>query len=333
MPTLHMWALVWAGLVPGAGRLDKAGRYMQGVGVMMRVCLIDVDSKIPNVALMKCSAWHKRRGDEVKLGYSPLFDVPDLAYVSKMFDFSPMPEYLPECETVAGGPGIDPASHLDFEDYDRIMPDYSLYGCDYAIGRFTRGCCNRCPWCVVPLGDGAPVRKVADLKDFWSGQKVVRLLDDNIMQNADAFIDACGQLSKAGVHVIWEALDIRCITDETAEALASVKAEKTLHFAWDGHAQDDAVPRGVEVLARHGVKPWRLMFYVLVGFNTSTEYDLYRIETLRGLGANPFVMPFDKADTYQRRLARWCNNKFFFKSCKFEEFGWQPRSREGAASG
>lgn len=293
----------------------------------MDVCLIDVDSKIPNVALMKCSAWHKAHGDTVTLGYAPALDRPQLAYVSKMFDYTPEPEYLPDCETIKGGPGYDLHARMDFDDYERIMPDYSLFNCDYAIGRFTRGCANRCPWCVVPTMDGSEVRKVADLKDFWAGQRVMRLLDDNIMQDHDIFTDACGQLSRAGVQVIWEALDIREITDETAKALASVRpcGSKRIHFAWDSKAQEDAVPRGVEILARNGVRPWRLMFYVLVGFNTSPEYDMHRIKTIAALGANPFVMPFNKADVYQRRLARWCNNKRFFKTCAFEDFDWYPK--------
>ena len=287
---------------------------------MSRVCLIDVDSKIPNVALMKVSAWHKAMGDEVKLGYDPLLDRPDICYASKMFDFSPEPEYMPECEVLKGGPGYDPTAKLALPGYDRIMPDYSLYGCDFAIGRFTRGCPNRCPWCVVPKMDGNEVRHVADLSDFWSGQKVVRILDDNIMADADEFCRDCEQLHRAGVKVIWEALDIRLVTDETAKALASVKMEKRLHFAWDGHSQDEAVPIGIETLRRNGLKPWRLVFYVLVGFNTSPAYDMHRITTLHSLGANPFVMPFDKSDPYQRHLARWCNNKIIFKSTAFEEY-------------
>lgn len=292
----------------------------------MRVSLVDVDSRIPNLALMRASTWHKQRGDEVKLGYDPLFDDPDICYASKMFDFTAEPQYMPDCETLKGGPGYSLTGKMPFEDYDRIMPDYSLYGCDYAIGRFTRGCPNRCPWCVVPKMDGNEVRHVADLKDFWQGQKVVRLLDDNIMADADEFIRDCGQLSRAGVHVIWEALDIRLVNDETARALASVRTEKSIHFAWDGHGQDDAVPRGIETLERNGVKPWRLMFYVLVGFNTDREYDLHRIYTLRDMGANPFVMPFDKSDRYQKDLARWCNNKFIFKSTRrFEDYNDRVR--------
>jgi hypothetical protein len=224
---------------------------------------------------------------------------------------------MPDCETLKGGTGYDLQARMPFDDYDRIMPDYSLYQkFDYAIGRFTRGCPNRCPWCVVPKMDGNEVRHVADLTDFWDGQKVVRLLDDNIMADADEFCRDCEQLHDAGVRVIWEALDIRLITDETAKALASVKHEKSLHFAWDGHSQDEAVPRGIEILNRNGIKPYKTMFYVLVGFNTSKEYDLYRINTLRDLGANPFVMPFDKSDRYQKDLARWCNNKFIFKKVR-----------------
>lgn len=292
----------------------------------MRVSLVDVDSRIPNLALMRASTWHKQRGYEVKLGYDPLFDDPDICYASKMFDFTAEPQYMPDCETLKGGPGYSLTARMPFEDYDRIMPDYSLYRCDYAIGRFTRGCPNRCPWCVVPKMDGNEVRHVADLKDFWDGQKVVRLLDDNIMADADEFIRDCGQLSRAGVHVIWEALDIRLVTDETAQALASVRTEKSIHFAWDGHGQDDAVPRGIETLERNGIKPWRLMFYVLVGFNTDREYDLHRIYTLRDMGANPFVMPFDKSDRYQKDLARWCNNKFIFKSTRrFEDYNDRVR--------
>jgi len=288
----------------------------------MNVVLIDVDSKIPNIALMRASTYHKQRGDRVKLGYEPLFDDPQLCYVSKIFDFTDEPMYLPECETLKGGTGYDLTARMPFDDYDRIMPDYSLYPAfDYAIGRFTRGCPNRCPWCVVPKMDGNEVRHVADLSDFWAGQETVRLLDDNIMADADEFCRDCEQLHKAGVRVLFDALDARLVTDQTAAALASVKHSKCIHFAWDGHSQDEAVPRSIEILKRHGIQPYRLMFYVLVGFNTSKEYDLMRIYTLRDLGANPFVMPFDKADRYQKDLARWCNNKYIFKSTRrFEEY-------------
>ena len=100
-----------------------------------------------------------------------------------------------------------------------------------------------------------------------------------------------------------------------------MKHEKRIHFAWDSHAQDEAVPRGIECLKRNGLKPWRLMFYVLVGFKHDPDYDMHRIMTLHKLGANPFVMPFDKSNPYQRHLARWCNNKRIFKTTSFDDYG------------
>ena len=250
----------------------------------MKVALIDVDSRIPNLALMKLSAWHKQLGDDVKLGYSPLYDEPDLAYASKMFDFTAEPEFMPEC-------------------------------------RIVRGCPNRCPWCVVPKMDGGDVREVARLSDWWCGQKRARVLDDNIMANKDAFMRACEQLHGAGVRVTWEALDIRLIDNETAAALASVKPDGRIHFAWDGHSQDDAVGRGIELLTDAGLKKWRLVFYVLIGFNTSREYDLHRVKTLRDVyGVDPFVMPYDKSDRYQKDFARWCNNRKIFKTQEWREY-------------
>ena len=285
------------------------------------VCLIDVDSRIPNLALMRASTYHKQRGDSVKLGYDPLFDAPDLCYASKMFDWTSEPEYMPDCETLKGGPGYDFSARMPLDDSDRIMPDYSLYpNFDYAIGRLTRGCPNRCPWCIVWRADGNEVRHVADLEDFWSGQETVRLLDDNIMADSDEFCRDCEQLSNAGVNVIFEALDIRRVTDETAAALATVKHARYYHFAWDGHSQDDAVMSGFECLTSHGIRPWRIMVYILVGFNSTPEYDMYRIKTVDKLGGQPYACKFDGNDPYQHHLARWCNNKFIFRKTDFDHY-------------
>lgn len=296
---------------------------------MKRVCLVDVDSKMPNLALMKASTWHKQRGDDVKLGYDPLFDHPDLCYVSKIFDFTPEPEYLPECETYFGGPGYSLTARMPFDDgtgfYDRIMPDYDLYKDRYpafksALGRFTRGCPNRCPWCVVWHLDGNNVRKVASLKDFWCGQETVRLLDDNVMSDEAIFDDVCDEIRRAGVRAKFDALDIRCVNDRTAAALASIKHDGRLHFAWDGKHEDAYIVDGITRLKEAGINPGRLMFYVLVGFNTSREYDMQRIMALHELGANPYVMPYDRSDPYQKHLARWCNNKFIFRKTTFENY-------------
>lgn len=287
----------------------------------MEVGLVDVDSLIPNLALMKISSWHKSQGDNVKF-FEPLFDHPDIVYASKIFDFTPDYPYFPDCEIVRGGPGYDINAKLP-EPIECAYPDYGLYNCEYAIGRITRGCPRRCPWCIVWKMDGK-LRQVAELSDFCREQHFVRLLDDNILGDPELFDRVAEDLQ--GKEVYFDALDIRFVNSQTAAALAKVDPwRERFHFSWDGHHCDDAVPEGIATLERHGIKPWRLTFYVLIGFETDEKYDLYRVETLRSLGANPFVMPYDKSDRYQRDFARWVNRKVIFKSCTWGEYRGSKR--------
>lgn len=288
-----------------------------------RVCLVDVDSLLPNLALMKVSAYHKAKGDEVKF-FEPLLDRPDLVYASKVFDFTPDFDYFPDCEIRRGGTGYDMAAKLPPE-IDGMYPDYGLYGCDYALGRITRGCPRRCPWCCVWRMDG-DLHQVAELSDFCRDQRDVRLLDDNILGDPELFDRISNELASRSKRVRFEALDIRFVDDQTAAALARLTLHQgRLRFSWDGPHCDSFIRPGIEMLAKHGLKPWRLTFYVLIGFNTSIEYDLHRVETLRALGCDPFAMPYNKADPYQRDFSRWVNHKAIFNSIPFQDYksgGW-----------
>lgn len=97
---------------------------------------------------------------------------------------------------------------------------------------------------------------------------------------------------------------------------------------------DGYVERGIACLKRNGVKPWRLMFYVLVGFNTQPWYDMHRIMTIHRLGANPYAMPYnhDLSDPYIKHLCRWCNNKFIFRKTTFDNYEPWLRYQEGGSA-
>lgn len=63
--------------------------------------------------------------------------------------------------------------------------------------------------------------------------------------------------------------------------------------------------------------------YVLTGYNSTMEQNLYRIYTLRDLGFDPYVMVYDKphAPKELRKLQRWCNNIRIFRKCRrFEDY-------------
>lgn len=306
----------------------------------MRIGLIDVDgSNFPSLPLMKISAWHKAQGDEVSW-YDPLLSGHmDKVYMSKVFSFSPDYQYFIDAdEIIKGGSGYAISLVDGKEVYDKskdpslpdeiehIYPDYSIYGItDTAYGFLTRGCPRGCDFCHVEAKEGRRSYKVADLSEFWNGQKNIVLCDPNILACRD-WKDLLQQLidSKAWVD-INQGMDIRLMTPEKAEMIKQMKV-KQLHFAWDRYQDKDIIiPKFEEFKKVTKLDIRKLIVYVLCNYDTTLEQDLERIYTLRELGYWAYVMLYDKehiprGHTY-KKLQRWVNNRFIFASCKtFEEY-------------
>lgn len=288
----------------------------------MKVGLIDVDSHhFPNLALMKISAYHKRRGDDVDWWVA--LEQYDVVYKSKVFTFTPDIEYSPMADLVVeGGTGYGSAKVLP-EEIEHITPDYSIYPqFKEAYGFLTRGCPRGCPFCIVADKEGRASRKVADLNEFWSGQREIKLLDPNLLacKEHEALLM---QLIDSGAWVDFtQGLDIRLVTKENIELLTRVKV-KNIHFAWDNPQQDLLEHfRGFKELS--GIDYRKLGVYVLTNFNSTLEEDLHRVYTLRDLGYSPYVMIYDKphAPREIRNLQRWCNNRRIFRAQPdFQKYG------------
>lgn len=303
----------------------------------MRIGLIDVDSSnFPNLALMKLSAWHKQNGDEVEW-YSHFADRYDIVYKSKVFSFSPdFNEVINADKVVKGGTGYDirlvngrevftPSAPLPKE-VEHIMPDYSLYGItDTAYGFLSRGCPRGCSFCHVAPKEGKKAYKVADLSEFWNGQKNIVLCDPNILA-CPQHEDLLQQLadSKAWVD-LNQGLDIRLMTERKIELLNKIKI-KEIHFAWDNYKDKDIVLPKFKLYSELGkFKPnsHNAIVYVLTNFNSTVEQDLERIYTLRELGYWAYIMVYDKqhcAPIY-KQMQCWCNNRFIYSQCpRFEDY-------------
>lgn len=131
----------------------------------MRIGLVDIDGhNFPNLALMKLSAWHKSQGDSVEFA-DPMFGRYDRVYMSKVFTFTPDCPDIYHCEVIRGGTGFRDYTTVLPGEIEHICPDYSLYGVNEAYGFLTRGCPNRCPWCIVPHKEGA-IRPASPLREF-----------------------------------------------------------------------------------------------------------------------------------------------------------------------
>ncbi len=304
----------------------------------MRIGLYDVDShNYPNLALMKISAWHKSRGDEVEFAI-PIMRY-DKIYVSKVFgnEYSRMDDVcLQADEIVYGGTGFaitvengkevyhkDRDKNLPYE-IEHIYPDYSLYPeltKDTAYGFLSRGCCNNCSFCIVSEKEGLCSQKVADLSEFWNGQKNISLLDPNLLACKDR-ISLLHQLIDSGAWVDFtQGLDARFVTDEIATLLCKVKI-KRIHFAFDFMKNEKRILEGLNCFMRHYKKFDPPIVYMLTNFDTTIEQDLYRIEKIKETGCKPDVRVYRKPTAPQitRDLQRWCNNRILFSSTEFMDY-------------
>lgn len=292
----------------------------------MNIGLIDVDShNFPNLALMKLSAWHKAQGDNVEWWWG--FGEYDRVYMSKVFDetYSPdVPEPLNAKEIIKGGTGYGLSNSLP-DEVEHIYPDYSLYPeltRDTAYGFLTRGCPRHCNFCIVGDKEGLKSRKVADLSEFWRGQKNIVLLDPNILACRDRMELLDQLIDSRSVVDFSQGLDIRLTNDEVADKLSCVRV-KRLHFAWD-NAKQDLRPYFESFTKAYKRKSCSgKVVYVLTNFDSTMEENLYRIYTLRDLGYDPYVMVYDKPNAPRdiRRLQRWVNNRVIFRKCKkFEDY-------------
>ena len=293
----------------------------------MKIGLIDVDGRnFPNLALMKISAWHKSKGDTVE--WCLPFDHYDIIYQSKVFDetYSPDISWEPWADQVIkGGTGYGLDNKLP-DEIEHMYPDYSLYPdltSDTAYGFLTRGCPRACDFCIVAEKEGRRSIKVADLSEFWRGQKNIVLMDPNILACRE-HPDLLRQISDSGAYVDFnQGLDIRMTTPENIALINQVKV-KNIHFAWD-RPTDDLKPyfERYKQYATHKIHGKWGTVYILTNHGSTIEQDLHRIYTVRDMGFDPYVMVFDKpnAPTIIKRLQRWVNNKIIFGACrKFEDY-------------
>ena len=303
---------------------------------MKKVLLIDVDSKIPNLALMNISAFHKAKGDIVS------FDIknPDIIYASVIFsknkhDVDGLQLFFPNAEIYIGGSGI--AYNWLPSEMQKIMPDYDLYpNMQYSLGFTTRGCIRKCQFCIVPEKEGKYQRWMHISEFHDSRFKAVQLLDNNWYADKDWFFENSNWIIDNGLSVIENGLDIRILDREIAEQLFKIKWAGTLHFAWDNVSDENSVIDGLKLLEEVGFNLRnQIQIYVLTDLNTTIEEDLYRCNTLKELNTNPFVMKYQQIDSKYPRslngkranaLQRWANNKKVFWTTDFIDY---TRKRHG----
>lgn len=279
-----------------------------------RVLLLQLDGKLPNIALMRLSAHHRARGDEVELRHvaneravgRELWDHYDLVYGSLIFSRTqPLAEYVRQQfpGVVLGGTGSGSWTTLEDVGVTTDEQDYTLYPKFTAsIGFTQRGCRLRCGFCVVPKKEGA-VRPNQTIAELYRGEPWPRhlVLLDNDFFGQSEWAKRIEEIRDGGFKVSFnQGINARMLTDETAAAVGSVKyyddqfRTRRIYTAWDNRKDERRLFAGLEALVRHGVKPDHIMVYILIGYwpNETREDWEYRRAQLRAFGARPYPMPY-----------------------------------------
>lgn len=286
---------------------------------MSNILIIDLDSTIPNLALKKIEKYHKDKGDTVEWNNELMRYYADKIYVSCVFDWNKPKckewENDPKCEI--GGSGYSLEKKLPPE-IEEIKPRINW-------GFTTRGCIRNCDFCIVPQKEGK-IRIVGDIYDIWDGKaKEIMILDNNILALPKHFGLIASQIKKEHIRVDFnQGLDCRLLTEDICELLSSI-SHREYHFAFDDIKLKPQVEKAINLLQQQGIN--RCIWYVLVGFNSTIEEDLERLNFLRDRNQNAFVQRYTGyKDKKYIPIARWANQHHIFQAMTWEQFINRPEN-------
>ena len=301
----------------------------------MKVLLINIDSKIPNIALMKLSTYYKSNGDEVGFNVTD----PDIVYASIVFEKNKhkadgLKFLYPDAKIVIGGSGYNYAVRLP-DEIELLKPDYTLYSdCDYSIGFSTRGCFRNCSFCIVPQKEGK-FQKVQHPEEWYNPEfKKIVFLDNNILADKSWFLEVSEWCIQKKLSVWFtQGLDIRLVNQVVAKKLLELKFFKGLFFAWDHIEDESVIKEKIQLLKDVGFTDSKLkqfvQFYIYTDTDADYESGVYRCRELKKLSCNAFVM-FNVRNTPTKRirqLQRWANRKALFWSKDISEYARSRRDR------
>lgn len=281
-----------------------------------QVNIISFDSKLPNLAMEKVKRYYLDKGYSIES--LPMYAGVMPTYVSVIFTKNRQAVADQFCDgqlpgLSIGGSGWDINCRLPAE-IEAVKPRINFGYC-------SRGCNNRCSFCLVPAKEGDATIE-GDLYDLWDGRaSAITLLDNNILQLPTHFRLICEQAQRENLKLDFnQGLDIRLLTDDVCAVLEKTRLED-IRFALDSPALIPLFREKLALLRRFKVRKDPLV-YVLCGFNTTWDEDMERILFLKGAGCRPYVMKHERVAGEQRYtiMQEWCNQFWPVAKMSYEDF-------------
>lgn len=280
----------------------------------MNILLIDIDSKLPNLALKKIEKYYADRKDTIVWNFPLARDFVDIVYVSTIFSWNHhlVKDWLDDNKVIIGGSGFDIQKKLPIE-IELIKPRINL-------GFASRGCIRKCPFCIVPEKEGN-IKIEGDLLDLWDGKtKDITLLDNNILALPEHFELICQQAKKNKIRLDFNSgLDFRLLTQDIIILMKSI-SHKEYRFAFDNIRDITMIKKAIQLLQKNNIN--RCLWYVLVGFNSTFEEDIFRVKFLKQNNQNAYIQRYKTcySNPIYIGLARWVNQHHIFHGMSWEQF-------------
>lgn len=298
----------------------------------MKILLIDADSKIPNIAIMKLSSFYKDRGDDVSfvrlnMPYYPKMkkkdyfapDGFDKIYCSSVFEGNV--GYIHGENIVFGGTGFDTSTILP-DDIESCHLDYSLYPENqHSYGFITRGCIRNCSFCYVPRKEGM-IRGYSSIGEIVEHKSAI-FLDNNILAY-DNHLSVLQELIDRDIRCQFnQGLDIRLLTYENSQLLSQLNYIGEYVFAFDNYGYKKIIEEKLPLLSWR--KDWQVKLFVYVNPEMPISDTVKRIEWCRDHKILPYIMRdvrcfSDVLCDFYTDLASYCNQPGFFKNMQFDCF-------------
>jgi len=304
---------------------------------MNKILLVDVDSKIPNLALMKLSTYYKNKGYEVALERLGLDGIPhkrnrsiinaegfEKVFVSIIFTMNKDIPQIIGCKDIElGGVGYDLKVKLP-QEIDDCEEDYSIYPkSEFSYGFITRGCIRKCPFCVVWKKEGK-IHKYREIDQIVKHKKV-KFLDNNILAYSKCEEILQELIDKKIRCQFNQGIDVRLMTEKRAELLCKLNYIGEFFFAFDDIKDKEIIDKKFKLFKKYLSKNWKVRFYVYCNAETPIKDVVYRVEWCKRNKVLVFFMRDkncwkSKNKSFYSDLASFCQSIRFFKNWSFEKF-------------
>lgn len=296
----------------------------------MNIRLTQIDGKLPNLALMKLSHFHKTQGDNVFFTeriHKDLFEPNyDLVFGSSIFKFSEKARQTFKRNfplSFIAGTGTDSKTTVEeligVDEYEYY--DYDIYpNFKHSIGFTQRGCRLKCKFCVVPEKEGKN-KNLNSINDIWrlGTEKKIHLLDNDFFGQPN-WQDVAKEIIDGNFKIcLNQGINVRLIDEESCDYLSRMQyyddsfTKRVLYTAWDNFKDGDIFFRGVDMLEKAGISPKRLMVYMLIGYdkNETWERIFDRFNRMVARGIMPYPMVYDKDNKALKKFQRWVIRRYY----------------------